>query len=390
MLTDIAIRKLKAKPVRYEVPDGKGGLYLVVQPSGQKGYAVRFRAGGKSRKLTLPRGLSLAEARAQAAAAILAVHRGADPTEDKRKAAQAQQAADADTFGAVAENFFHREGKKLRSARWQQRLLGRLVHPAIGHLPIATIRRKAVVGLLDKIEDENGPAMAQSTLAAVRRIMSWHSARDEDYSSPIVRGMSRVVPSEQARSRILSDDELRAIWSATAGDDPFHAFIRFLLLTAARRNEAARMTWGEVDGASWALPAARNKVKVDLVRPLSAAALAVLAARPRVDGSPYVFSYHRRPLTGFTRYKRALDIASGTADWTIHDLRRSARSLMSRAGISSDHAERCLGHAIGGVRKAYDRYEYLAEKRHAFEALAAQINLIVCPPPADNVTQLRG
>lgn len=127
MLTEIAVRNLKPKPARYEMPDGNG-LYVVVQPSGRKSYAVRFRINGKPKKLTFPRGVTLAEARAEAAAAIVKVQRGVDPTDAKRKAKEAQHAAEANTFKAVAESYFKREGKKLRSLMWQRRLLERLVY----------------------------------------------------------------------------------------------------------------------------------------------------------------------------------------------------------------------------------------------------------------------
>jgi integrase len=73
--------------------------------------------------------------------------------------------------------------------------------------------------------------------------------------------------------------------------------------------------------------------------------------------------------------------------WTLHDLRRTARSLMSRAKVPTDHAERALGHVIGGVRETYDRYEYVDEKRAAFKALAGLVHLIL--NPADNVVPLR-
>jgi integrase len=388
VLTEIAVRNLKPKPTRYEKPDSNG-LYIVVQPSGKKSFAVRFRVNGKPRKLTLAKGLTLAEARAEAAAAILKVHRGSDPTIAKREARKAQQAAAADTFRAIAESYLHREGKKLRSAEWQRKLLVRLVYPQIGDTPIASIRRKAIIELLDKVEDGSGPTMAHSTLAAIRKIMNWHATRDESYASPIVRGMGRIRPKERARSRILSDEELRAVWkTAKQRADPFAAMVRFLLLTAARRTEAAAMTWKELDGADWLLPAARNKVGIDLCRPLSRAARELLDAQPRIDGCPYVFTYGRSPL-GFGRHKAVFDGVCGVTGWVLHDLRRTARSLMSRAGVNADHAERCLGHVIGGVRGIYDRHEYLAEKRHAFEALAAQIELIVHPPNG-NVRQLRG
>jgi integrase len=139
------------------------------------------------------------------------------------------------------------------------------------------------------------------------------------------------------------------------------------------------MPWSEITGTDWTLPASRNKAKVDLVRPLSKAALAVLQALPTA-GSTYVFSTNgRTPISAFSRELLALSNASGTDGWTLHDLRRTARSLMSRAGIDANVAERCLGHVIGGVRGVYDRHEYHREKALAFEALAAQIDRIIRP-----------
>ncbi len=204
--------------------------------------------------------------------------------------------------------------------------------------------------------------------------------------------MGRIKPKEHERDRTLDDAELRAVWRiAEQRADPFASYIRFLLLTAARRDEARELTWDEIKDGMWTLPAVRNKTKQDLVRPLSKKALTLIASQPRIGGSPFVFSVSGKgPIASLSRYKRDLDDAAGVAEnWTLHDLRRTARSLMSRAGVNSDHAERCLGHVIGGVRGTYDRHEYLAEKRHAFEALAAQVERIVTPPP-DNVTRLRG
>ena len=148
------------------------------------------------------------------------------------------------------------------------------------------------------------------------------------------------------------------------------------------------MTFAELNGGSdWVLPAARNKTKLDLERPLSKAAMAALQRGPRIDGSEFVFSTTgRRPIGGMARWKAKFDEACGVRNYTLHDLRRSARSLMSRAGVPADHAERCLGHVIGGVRGTYDRYEYFSEKRLAYEALALQIDRIV--NPRDNIADL--
>jgi integrase len=406
MLTRFAIDNLKPRATRYEVPDGNG-LYVVVQPSGRKSFAVRFRIGGRPRKLTLEKGLTLAEARAAAAKALVEVEKNNDPTVVKRKTKDAQRAAAANTFKAVAEAYLDREGKKkederLRSLAWRRQLLERLVYPTLGDRPIGVIKRNAVIELLDKIEDgklfhpetkepiRGGATMAHSALAIIRAIMNWHAVRDEDYRSPIVRGMGRIKPKKRKRERVLNDDELRAVWKTAEqrGADPFAALVRFLLLTAARRSEGAGLSWAEIDDAGWTLPARRNKVKLDLVRPLSAAARKLLEDRPRIAGCLYVFTYGRKPLATFSQSKEEFDEACGVIGWTLHDLRRTARTLMSRAGVTPDHAERCLGHVMPGIRDNYDRHEFYEEKRHAFDALAAQIERIV--NPVHNVLPLRG
>jgi integrase len=125
---------------------------------------------------------------------------------------------------------------------------------------------------------------------------------------------------------------------------------------------------------------------------LSNAAQAILAGQPRIDGCDFVFTSNGvTPITSFSAPKDRLDVASGVADWRLHDARRSARSLLSRAGVNADVAERCLGHAIPGVRAVYDRHQYVDEMRHAFEALAAQIERIVNPPEGDVIPlRLRG
>jgi integrase len=158
--------------------------------------------------------------------------------------------------------------------------------------------------------------------------------------------------------------------------------VRFLLLTGCRRSEAAGLCWSEIKDGLWNLPAARNKVKKDLERPLSQAALAIINAQSPIVGSPLVFQNIR----SFSLVKQNIDAASGITGWRLHDLRRSARTLLSRAGVNADVAERCLGHVIGGVRGVYDRHRYVREMRDAFEALAGVIDGII--HPRANVTPM--
>jgi integrase len=398
-LTDIAIRNIKAGPDRREIPDpGCRGLYLIVQPSGHKAFAVRYRFAGKPKKLSLG-SLPLATARKAATHALHEVTQGRDPGATKRHDKQERRVTAANTFRVAAEQYLtlecgmRRAGGKvtfagpLRTAARRLADLERLIFPAVGNRPIAEIRRSEIVSLLDKIQIENGPVMADRVLAIIRSLFNWHAARADDFRSPIVRGMARANIRQRARSRVLTDDELRTIWAtADKTAPPFGAFIQFLLLTAARRAEAARMTWDEISGADWTLPAVRNKAKVDLVRPLSPTAQTVLAKLPRLSDCEFVFTAGSQAFNSFSRAKAAFDTACGVRDWTLHDLRRTARSLMSRAGVNADHAERCLGHVIGGVRGIYDRHEFHDEKKHAFEALAVLIQQIT--NPKDNVISI--
>jgi integrase len=280
---------------------------------------------------------------------------------------------------AICEEYLTREGQKLRTGSSREATLRRLVFPEIGNQPIHTLRRSQLARLLDKIEDENGERSADIVLAYLSRVFNWHAGRSDEFRTPIVRGMRRRNTKEHARNRFLNDDELRSVWK-TADTGPFGCFIKILLLTGARRGEVAAMSWKEINGAEWALPAARNKTKVDLIRPLSAAAQRVLSHLPKLAGTDFVFSIDgHSALGGFTRRKRVLDQSSGVTGWTLHDLRRTARSLMSRAGVPSEHAEKCLGHTIGGVKGIYDRHTYFNEMALAYESLATLIEQIVNP-----------
>ena len=362
---------------------------LIVTANGHRSFVVQYRANGISRRLTFKTdargGLSLYKARQEAKAIIGAVTKGGDPMMERRKAARATK----NTFQAIAEEFLAREGAALRSNRQQRMTFERLVYPKFGARQINDIRRSEIARLLDKIADENGPVMADVTLSFLRRVMNWHAGRSDDFRSPIVRGMARTKSSKRRRQRILNDDELRAVWKAT-DDQPnaFNCLVQFLLLTAVRRNEAARMEWNEVSGAEWTIPQARCKSGLELLVALSPAAQAVLDKTPKL-GSKFAFTNDgKRAIASFSKFKPKLDKASGITGWTLHDLRRTARSLMSRAGVASDHAERCLGHVMSGIRGTYDKHEYREEKQRAFQALASLLERIT--DPRAYVTPLRG
>jgi integrase len=387
-LTQVTVEKAKPKTVRYEVADQLlVGLRLTVQPSAAKSWCVRTRVNGKPVKVTLGSfpAIGVARARELGRGVLVRAQAGVNVTDEKREAKRRAATAADDTLAGIAAEYFKREGAGLRTMRPRLRYFERLILPALGARPIGEIRRVEVVQLLDRVQDESGGRTSDLCLAYLSRLFNWHATRADDFRSPLVRGMGHRHKAEP-RERILDDRELQAVWRATGDAGVFGLLMRFLLLTGARRSEAAALRWDEIEGSTWVLPASRNKTKVPLARPLAQATQDLLAGIPHAG--PYVFSVGTRPIGSLSKNKALLDQASGVTGWRLHDARRTSRSLMSRAGVNADIAEMCMGHVLPRIRGTYDRHEYLAEKKHAFEALAALIERIV--NPVDNVTALRG
>jgi integrase len=363
-LTDRFCATIKPRAAQTDyIDETVPGLTLRVSKHGTKAFNLLYTTGGKLHRLGLGRypDISLAAARGKALEAKEAVAEGLDPRQ-----------REALTLQSVFAQYLKREGHKLRSIEERKAVFARVVLPVLGSRPIAEIKRSEIVRMLDEIEDHRGPSTAHLALAYLSKLMNFHASRDDEFRSPIVRGMGRINAKERERTRILTDDEIRAIW--LTDDSPFNRYVRFLLLTAVRRIEAARMEWSEVVGDVWTVPAARMKGKLDHVVPLSQKALAQM----KPNNHRWVFTLKGNgPLNSFGDTKEKFDADSATSGWTLHDLRRTARSLMSRAGVSPDIAERCLAHTIPGVRGVYDRHAYLDEKREALGRLARLVGEIV-------------
>jgi integrase len=371
-----------------------GTFGLQVTALGCRSFVIQYRASGKERRMVLDvvaKGVNLGDARGKAISQLEAVKEGGDPLAERLAKRRKTERAESDTFETICKEYLELESKKkdkLRSLSRRAATLERLVYPKLGKLPIGDIGRGDIHRLLDQIECDQGRAMAGQTLAFIRKIMNWHEGRNDGFRPPITKDMSRKMT---ARDRTLTDDEIRALWKAADRlNTPFARMLQFILLTGTRRNEAAHMRRSEINGDDWTIPAERYKSKHDQLIFLTPATRAIIGKLPvigRPDG--FVFTANgERPISALAAYKMSFDEACGFTGWTIHDLRRTARSLMSRAGVNEDHAERALGHVIGGIRGVYDRHTYEAEKRRAFEALAAQIDRIL-NPPAENVVTLR-
>ncbi len=221
--------------------------------------------------------------------------------------------------------------------------------------------------------------------------MNWHAARTDDYVPPIIRGMRRDDPQAKKRARILDDDEIRALWTAADKGAPFGAFLKLLLLTGQRRQKVAAMRWQDVtlDG-TWDIPTEPREKGNGGALLLPEVAQEIIRSQKRIGGNPYVFpgrgDVH---FNAFSPSKRSIDERAKIAPWTVHDLRRTARSLMARAGVRPDIGERVMGHAIEGVEGVYDRHSYHDEKADALKRLAGLLETIL-NPPGENVVALRG
>lgn len=344
----------------------------------KRSYVLKYRFKGRQRLLTLGKhgeDITADEARRRAIRSRGLVADGRDPADELA----ARRAPSKGDFAQTVDKFVRLYAKP-NNRTWEETewIFKKYVTPGWRTRSVSEIKRRDVAELLDTIETNNGPVMADRVLAAVRKLFNWVATRDDDFRSPIVKGMSRTKPSERKRQRCLTDEEIKAVWVACHATKPpiYGLLVRFLLLTGQRRDEVAAAKWTEVCGDTWTIPAERYKTKIPNVVPLSEAAMAVVAGLPQIG--PYVFStLGDRPFSGFSKCKQRLDAKSGVKSWVLHDLRRTAKTLMQRAGVRPDISERVLGHVIPGVEGTYDRHDYIAEKRSALEQLAATIDTIV-------------
>jgi integrase len=298
----------------------------------------------------------------------------------------------------------------MRSAHYTASVIRKDLIPRWGSLSVTAITRRHVTEMLHDIKADkerrrnpNGVSYAASkALAATSGLFGWAIASNLyeglEHSPTTHVSAKRILGEKTKRDRVLDDDEIRAfVAAATAMDYPWGPLARMLLLSACRLREIAEARWDELDGVNSMLviPASRMKGKKEHSIPLTPAMQDIIGCLPKFQQGRFLFSSSggRAPVGAFGRFKRRLDaaIAKGMPDgikpWVLHDLRRSARSLMSRAGVAPDVAEKCLAHLPGGIQGTYDRWSYLPERRAALEALAALVNRII--NPEETVVQLR-
>ena len=425
-LTDSKLRAVRPNGTRYELPD-RQGLALRVGSTGSMvwtlTYTVRGPApvpGGPAPAATPPtKGerrrlnigsypeMSLSEAREQALKLRRGARNGADPRAAETEAAvpiSPQVVTVADLIDRYAREHLHRN---LASGGGVERLLRRHVEPRWGSRTIADLVATDLVDLLEIIRVPAGVVLAargrEQRFAAIRggrgsaaEVRKWVRAMFQ-FAAAVgmlpanpfreVRNRDRLRP----RDRVLSMDELAAIWRATGRMYyPWGALFRLLLLTGNRRGEWADARWDWLDAAATQLeiPASAYKTARVHVVPFSVQVAALVRGLPRPEFGPYLLSSSggMHAVSGFSKAKGqlddlvAMDLGAGPLrPWVIHDLRRSMATHMERLGVLPHIIEACLGHALKGVAGTYRHFSFLEEKRAALQRWADAVELHVHP-----------
>ena len=230
-MTDQRVATLPKKRKRYIVADPEQrGMYVRIPPQGPNVFAVVARDRNKKQVWHTVGNtdvLKIEEARDKAREAIKRIKAGLPPVE--------APPTPPDAFEIVAQNWLRRHvaAKKLRTQKEIERVLAVYILPHWRNRAFPAIKRSDVAALLDQVEDNHGPRQADVVLGVVRSISNFYAARNDDFSSPFVRGMRR--DNAEARARILNDDELRKVWKQAEASGTFGALIRMLLLTGQRR-----------------------------------------------------------------------------------------------------------------------------------------------------------
>lgn len=397
--------------ISLQVPEGRKdrllfdaqcpGLAVRITKKGTRTFLVQWTDRVTKRKVREPLGvwgsITTEQARTAARVRLGEVARGRDPVADrreKRAAAEREKAELALTLDALLSQWadLHLSNRRPRYAAEAVRSVRHAFAKQLSE-PAARLSRAQTVAVLDEIVAKGNSVTAGRTMAYARACYSWAEKRGMVPLNPF-----RNLPVSAAtteRERVLSDDEVRDIWTAAAATSyPFGPFYQIAILTLQRREEVAGMRWSELspDGATWLIPGARMKNGKPHDVHLSPPARQILRLLPRQDGQDLVFSTTgKTPISGFSRAKKALDATvvmmrhgnggiGGTSPtllpWRLHDFRRTGVSTLARLGIDSVVADKLLGHQatkLRGVAAVYQRHNFADERARALETWAEHV-----------------
>jgi integrase len=370
------------------------GFGIRLRAGGKRTWIVQYRIGSKQRRITLgsAKALTLETARKAAKGALAKAQLGSDPQFEKAEA----RARASLTLGAAADRYLTRCRTKLRprSYREVERHLTRYWAP-MREMPLHGLRRLDVAARLGEIANENGLIAANRARASLSALYGWAMGEGLVEANPVV-GTHRPTE-EVTRDRVLSDDELKAVWQHAGGGD-FGCIVRLLILTGQRREEAGGMLWSELKLGQtvWSIGGERTKNGLPHDVPLSGPAAEILGARGQRDGRVFVFGSRVGRFQGWSKAKAALDARllaaarlehgpkAAVEPWRLHDLRRTVATRMGDLGVLPHVIEAVLNHISGhrrGVAGIYNRATYGSEKRRALDLWARHVETLCMGGP---------
>jgi integrase len=387
-LTALAVERAHRSGERLLLSDGDG-LYLRKQTPDGASWTLRYHFAGREHWLTLGHypDMSLAQARIEARQARVMLDKQQDPL-SARRAAQAER-RQRGSFRELCEEWYRNEitGRGLKHPSVPRRHLDKYLLPKLGRTAAADVTPADIARVVDELKGR-APTAANDLLRFTRRIFAFGVRRRMVSSNPAADFSPRLDGGgiERPRSRALNLDELAQLFEKIRETPSFGAdntlAMKLLLALCVRKGELLGARWEEFDldgktplGAVWHLPASRTKTGASLDIPLVPEVIGYLRElRSLAPGSEYPFAKRRRdprervPHVGLDTLNAALQrVKHGLPAFTLHDLRRTARTQLAALGVRREVAERCLGHAIRGVEGTYDRHHYFKERRAALE-----------------------
>jgi integrase len=408
-LSDRKIQGLKPAPkgTRYQVMDAQvPGFGVRVTDRGVRTFIFRTRFPGSKnpnrREIGRYPVTSLANAREKARLWRSMVKQGIDPAVMEERARAETRSRHENNFAAVAEEWFKEKLPGERKGTEVERDVRNQFITAWGRRPIAEVTEADVLTVI-KAKKRTAPSQARNLLGHAKRLFAWAidqrcygiTASPCDHLKP-----SKIIGEKVTRARILSNDELFALWRAVRRTPyPHGPVYQLLILNALRLNEAADASKNEVDRQQgiWTIPTERMKGKNGKARPhvvpLTQDTLAVFDALPSFKKGPHLFTTtfgatsawmsnkvkkridRRMELTlrAFARLRGEDTKSVVLPHWTNHDIRRTVRSQLSRLKVTEEAREAVLAHARPGIKGTYDLYDYLDEKREALELWSARL-----------------
>jgi integrase len=379
---------------RFEWDDEIPGLGVRMRPGGSRNWVFQYKLGKKHRRMTLGAltAVGLIKARDMAGDLHAKVKLGQDPAAEK---AEAREQA-AETFDVIADRFLKfKEGKISTDYHGEMtRHLKEDAKPLHG-LPVKVVKRRNIASLLSDLRESRGDSTADHVRSSLSSFFTWalkEGLMGDEAANPVTY-THKEKPKK--RERVLTIDELREIWEATAEEGDYNEIVRLLMFTLQRREEIGaldRVKETDFKTGLITLPSSRTKNKCEHKITMSDPVIALLQKRKRIVGRSLFFGSGKGGYSGWSKSKKEIDQRILDArqakfgrkakpiSWRLHDLRRTGDTLMNdELGIDPHVVEAILNHVSGsksgkdGVAGVYNKAAYLKKKKEALDAWAAFI-----------------